>query len=158
MFGVPDSIVHRITPGQSLAVTTEAFHGSRFTGRVTAISPSADQQSRVFDVEITIANADGRLRPGMIGAVELAGDADDESPEPAVPLTAIVRSDAHPDRYSVFVIDGTGEQAVARSRPVTLGDVHGNLVSVPTGISAGERVVVLGATLLKDGESVRVIP
>ena len=89
--GVPDSIVHRIAPGQPLTVTTEAFRGSKFTGRVTAISPSADQQSRVFDVEITIANADGRLRPGMLGSVDVGGDAahDNESALPAVPLSAV---------------------------------------------------------------------
>ena len=160
VFGVPDSIVHRIAPGQSLTVTTEAFRGSKFTGRVTAISPSADQQSRVFDVEITIANRDGRLRPGMIGSVEVGGDAasDNESAMPAVPLTAIVRSEKLPDQYAVFVVDAGGEQTVVRSRTVTLGGVQGNLVAVNSGLASGERVVVLGATLLKDGEAVRVIP
>ena len=42
-----------------------------FAGRVTAIAPAADPQSRVFDVEVTIPNGDGRLRPGMIGTVAI---------------------------------------------------------------------------------------
>jgi len=162
MFGVPDSLVHRLTPGQPLAVTTEAFRGVKFAGRVTAIAPTADSQSRVFDVEVSIPNIDGRLRPGMIGAVEVT--VDDPSPAtapsgaPAIPLTAIVRSDERPEEYSVFIVDGGGESSAVRARAVTLGQVRGNLVEVTRGLAAGERVVVMGATLLKDGEAVRVIP
>src|SRR5262245_6574079 len=160
IFGVPDSLVHRIAPGQTLDVTTEAYRGSRFTGRVSAISPSADQQSRVFDVEITIANGDGRLRPGMIGSVEVVADptpaATIEAGAPAIPLSAIVRSEKRPDQYGVFVVDGGGNTVHARQ--VTLGGVQGNLVAVTSGLAAGERVVVMGATLLKDGDAVRVIP
>jgi RND family efflux transporter MFP subunit len=163
VFGVPDSLVHRISLGQPLAVTTEAFRGSKFTGRVTAVSPSAEQQSRVFDVEVSIPNADGRLRPGMIGSVEVAPDAAAapaiEATVPAVPLSAIVRSEAHPDQYAVFVIEGRGaDESTVHTRAVTLGGVQGNLVAVTTGLAPGERVVVMGATLLKDGDAVRVIP
>ena len=162
IFGVPDSLVHRIQLGQPLDVTTEAFRGSRFAGRVTAVSPSAEQQSRVFDIEVSIANADGRLRPGMIGAVEVMPDGHDstaaEAGVPAAPLSAIVRSDKRPDQYAVFVIAGDGDHEVVHARPVTLGNVQGNLVAVTTGLAPGERVVVMGATLLKDGEAVRVIP
>jgi multidrug efflux pump subunit AcrA (membrane-fusion protein) len=64
----------------------------------------------------------------------------------------------------VFVVDGSGHggtgEAAERvhARAVTLGGVQGNLVAVTTGLAPGERVVVMGATLLKDGEAVRVIP
>jgi len=162
IFGVPDSLVHRITLGQPLDITTEAFRGSRFTGRVTAVSPSAEQQSRVFDIEVSIPNADGRLRPGMIGAVEVIADPTTaeavEAAVPAIPLSAIVRSEKRPDHYAVFVVDGDGTDAIVHARAVTLGGVQGNLVAVTTGVAPGERVVVMGATLLKDGEAVRVIP
>jgi RND family efflux transporter MFP subunit len=163
LFGVPDSLVHRIAMGQPLAITTEAFRGAQFAGRVTAVSPSADSQSRVFDVEVTIPNADGRLRPGMIGAVQVSpSNAADEPSEaavqPAVPLAAIVRSDRGADHYDVFVVDATDGDETARARAVTLGPVQGNLVAISAGLAPGERVVVMGATLLKDGDAVRVIP
>lgn len=162
VFGVPDSLVHRLAPGQPLDVTTEAFRGIKFTGRVTAISPSADSQSRVFDVEISIANADRRLRPGMIGSVEVVAEPTAaealEANVPAIPLSAIVRSETHPDQYDVFVIDDDRERTTVHARSVTLGGVQGNLVAVKSGLTTGERVVVMGATLLKDREAVRVIP
>jgi RND family efflux transporter MFP subunit len=162
VFGVPDSLVHRLTPGQPLEVSTEAFRGGKFTGRITAISPTADAQSRVFDVEVSIPNRDGRLRPGMIGAVEVNAEPPAapllDIGAPAVPLTAIVRSDTQPEQYSIFVVDGGGDRSTVHARTVTLGAVQGNLVAVTSGLAAGERVVVMGATLLKDGEAVRVIP
>lgn len=161
IFGVPDSAVRRITLGQPLAVTTEAYRGATFNGKVTAISPSADSQSRVFDIEVTIPNSDGRLRPGMIGAVETAGDAaaaDTTRSAPSVPLSAIVRSETHRDEYAVFVIDEVQGHTSVHARLVSLGGVQGNLVAVTKGLAAGDRVVVMGATLLKDGEIVRVIP
>jgi RND family efflux transporter MFP subunit len=162
VFGVPDALVSRIALGQPLAVTSEAFPGERFTGRVTGISPAADQQTRVFDIEVSIANAAGRLRPGMIGGVEIVADAASESAanggDVAVPLAAIVRAPNAGDRYAVFVAEGHGDAAIARARTIALGRVTGNLVAVNGGLRAGERVVVMGASLLKDGEAVRVIP
>jgi RND family efflux transporter MFP subunit len=161
MFGVPDSLVGRLRTGQPLRVTAEAYRGVKFSGRITAISPSADAQSRVFDIEVSIPNADGRLRPGMIGAVDVSAETPSvpalESGAPAIPLTAIVRADK-PDQYSVFIVDGSDDRPTVHGRDVTLGSVQGNLVAVTSGLSAGERVVVMGASLLKDGETVRVIP
>lgn len=161
VFGVPDSLLERLSLGQPLAVTTEAFRGRSFTGRVTAISPSADAQSRVFDIEVTIPNGDGQLRPGMIGAVELAPEPAAPSGRfapPAVPLAAVVHSDKHPGQYALFVVSGRDLATVAQLRAVKLGAIEGNLVSVTSGIEFGERVVVMGATLLKDGDAIRVIP
>lgn len=160
IFGVPDSVVHRVTPGQKLVVATEAFHGSQFDGTVTTVAPSADSQTRVFDIEVTIPNRDGRLRPGMIGAVELAEAAEraPEAAESALPLSAIVRSPKHAGAYTVFVVDGHGDEVTAHARAVTLGPVLGNLVTVTSGIKPGERVIVMGAGLVNDGETVRVIP
>ncbi len=159
IFGVPDSVVHRIAPGQKLTVTTEAFHGRQFEGTVTKVAPSADSQTRVFDIEVTIPNRDGRLRPGMIGAVELAAGAEriTAMAESALPLSAIVRSPKNAAEYTVFVVDGRGDEVTAHARAVTLGPVQGNMVTVTRGLKAGERVIVMGASLVNDGETVRVI-
>ena len=63
------------SPSKPLAATT-------FAGRVTAIAPAADAQSRVFDVEVTIPNQDGRLRPGMIGTVAVGHAGGADAPRP----------------------------------------------------------------------------
>jgi multidrug efflux system membrane fusion protein len=160
ILGVPDSVVSRLAVGQRLTMTTEAFPGTSFAGRVTGIAPSADPQSRLFAVEMTLPNRDGRLKPGMVGAVELQSTAPQVAAPSsvAVPLAAVVRSLTDPDGYGVFVVDSEGGHDIARARPVTLGTAVGNAVAIAAGVRAGERVIVMGATLVTDGEMVRVIP
>jgi multidrug efflux pump subunit AcrA (membrane-fusion protein) len=58
----------------------------------------------------------------------------------------------------VFVAEGPDDKAVARAVPVQLGPIAGNRVSVTSGLKPGQRVIVSGASLLRDGEPVRVIP
>ena len=161
VFGVPDSLVHRIAPGQSLDITTEALPNTTFEGTVTAIAPSADSESRVFSIELTIDNRDGRLKPGMIGTVGVPAEKPEASPlrgQATVPLAAVVRAPNGGEHYSVFVIEARGERQVARNRPVTLGDMQGNAIAITDGLQPGERVIVMGAGLVADGDAVRVIP
>ncbi|HSS76022.1 MAG TPA: efflux RND transporter periplasmic adaptor subunit [Thermoanaerobaculia bacterium] len=159
VFGVPDSVVARLHKGDTLALRTDALGAETFRGRVTAVSPAADPQARVFGVEVEVANRDGHLRPGMIATVEVPPPAAGPGPGPAaptIPLTAVVRSEKSPSGYAVFVVEGEGETQVVHARGVTLGEVFGNDIAVKDGLRLGERVVVTGATLLADGERVRV--
>jgi len=159
-FGMPDSMIQALSVGEPIELVVEAIAGARFNGRVTAIAPAADATSRVFDIEVTIPNDDGRLRPGMIGTVAVApGPASSATAgRPAVPLTAIVRSTTGNGGYATFTIERRGDAEIARLRPVALGDVIGNTIVVENGLSVGERVIVTGATLVTDGEAIRVIP
>lgn len=159
VLGVPDGVVSRLALGQPLTMTTEAFPGRQFNGRVTSVAPTADAQSRIFAVEVTLPNGDGQLRPGMVGVVEVAAaTSSDATTGVAVPLVAVVRSPQHPKGYSVFVVDSAAGHDVARARAVTLGATLGNAVAIADGLHTGERVIVMGATLVHDGETVRVIP
>src|SRR5262249_57193694 len=65
-FGVPDLALQSLKLGDTLQITTDALPGTEFSGHISRISPSADQNSRVFDVEVTIPNIGGRLKPGLI--------------------------------------------------------------------------------------------
>src|SRR5262245_44992546 len=157
-FGVPDSAIELVKLGESIRITVDAINGATFEGRVTALAPAADAQSRVFDVEVTIPNADGRLRPGMIGTVAIGHAAAAAAPGLTVPLGAIVKGAPDTPGYAVLVVERDGAADVARMRPVELGEVTGNGVSVLKGVAAGERVIVSGASLLNNGDKVRIIP
>jgi multidrug efflux pump subunit AcrA (membrane-fusion protein) len=74
-----------------------------------------------------------------------------------VSVSAIVKS-SRAGAYAVFVADGPDDEATARARDVTLGPISGNRVAVASGLKVGDRVVVSGASLLVDGDRVRVIP
>jgi RND family efflux transporter MFP subunit len=159
VFGVPDQVVARVPVGTVLRLDSDAFAGAQLAGRVTAVSPSADAQSRVFNVEVTIPNPDRRLKAGMIASVEVAGleGAALTPGAPTVSVAAVVKS-GKPGAFAVFVADGPEDGATALRRDVTLGGISGNRVAVSRGLAVGDRVIVSGASLLVDGDRVRVIP
>jgi RND family efflux transporter MFP subunit len=156
VFGVPDTSISRVKVGQSQIITTDALPQT-FTGRVTAISPSADAKSRVFSVEVSIANSKDELKSGMIASLSLDG-----APLPrsvmAVPLSAVIHDPQRANGFAVLTAEGDGEIESAHLRPVELGDVYGDVIGVNGGLRFGDRVVTTGATLVKNGEQVRVIP
>lgn len=157
LFGVPDTAIQSIHLGAAQAVTTSSLPGE-FHGRITAVSPSADPRSRVFSVEVTIPNPDNRLKPGMIATLALGGSKKKEQPAMVVPLGAVVRSSKVTNGFAVFVVDDRAGMSLAHEREVQLGDTVGNTIVVTQGLQLGERVVVTGATQLKDGDRVQVIP
>ena len=153
LFGVADSELEKLKVGSAQNVSTEAFRGRLFKGQISRIAPSADAKSHVFEVEVTIPNPADELKVGMVAALNLPMAAG-EAPAPLVPLTAVVRSAQHPDGFAVFVVN----DAVAHLRDVELGGFVGNSIPVKSGVTEGESVVVMGATLLSDGQTVQIIP
>lgn len=153
VFGAPDRLVEKLQPGGTLKVTFEAVPGE-FSATISRIAQSADLKSRVFEVEATVPNPEKQLKVGMIAKL-VVPEAALASTALVLPLTAIVRSPRDPRGFSVFVLEG---DAKVKRADVKLGDVVGNGVVVADGLGTGDRVVSMGATLLHDGDTVRVIP
>jgi len=112
-------------------------------------------------VEVTIPNPGERLKPGMIAALQVGEEAKalaSKEALPAVRLSAIVRPPGETEGYAVFVVGEEGGRPVARVRKVALGEALGNSIAIVSGLKVGERVIVNGATLLTDGEPVRIVP
>jgi multidrug efflux system membrane fusion protein len=154
VFGVPDVVVLRLKPGQPVPIQADALPGAALEGRITRISPSADPDSRVFEVEAALPNPQGRLKVGMLATLRLGREA--EGPAPFVPLAAVVRPAGDTAGYAVYVVADSSDPR-ARLRPVRLGEVSGNLIAVREGLRAGERVVVRGATIVTDGQAVQIL-
>ena len=160
-FGVPDTSLRRLKLGDTLTITSDATPGTEFHGHISRISPSADQNSRAFEVEVTIANEQGLLKPGMIaslntneGPVELASSL---TPALIVPLTAITHTTENANAYAVLVMEEREGKQFVRMRPVTLGESVGNAIVITSGLQAGEMVVTTGVTQVADGEQVLVV-
>lgn len=152
-FGAPDYVLSRLRLGQEL--TIQAENGATpVKGRVTSISPAADTRNRIFAIELTVGNRDGHLKPGMIASVGLGEVA---HPFISIPLSAIVPFPSETDHFAVMVAQDRAGRIVANLRKVQLGPTHDNSVAVE-GVQPGERVVSVGAQLLKDGDPIQVIP
>ncbi len=159
VFGVPSSMLGHVTLGQTMDITLTALAGEKFTGKITAISPSADQRTRVFEVEITLPNKDDRLKPGMVGSLKLQiGSGDPGVPMAAVPLSALVRPPGKPKAYAVYVAQKKDGKTYARLQEVTPGNVLGNSIEILKGLSFGEQVIIKGANFVKNNEQVSIIP
>jgi RND family efflux transporter MFP subunit len=156
-FGVPDFVVEHLTLGRPQAVTVEGLPGETLQGRITRINPSADPQSRTFDVEVSVPNPKDRLKVGGIASLAL-GQTEPVHEALAVPLTSVVRDPNQPNAFAVLVAEGAGDTVTARLRPVELGDPYGNMITVLKGVTRGERVLTTGATEVKNGEKVHIIP
>ena len=152
-FGAPDYVLSRVRLGQELTIQTEN-DAAPVKGRVTSISPSADTRNRIFAVEVTVSNRDRHLKPGMIASISLG-----EVPHLSIsiPLSAIVPFPSEPDHFAVMVAQDRSGTLVANLRKVQLGTTHDNSVAVE-GVQPGERVVSVGAQLLRDGDPIQVIP
>ena len=156
VFGVPDIAMGRIRLGSPEIITTDAIPGN-FNGHVTSISPAADPKSRVYSVEVTVANGDNRLKSGMIASISIS-PGELAKRVNVVPLTAIVRSFNDPNGFAVFVPEGSSDTVKVRQQDVQIGSTYGNLIAVEHGLVPGDHVVTTGATLIKNGEQVRIIP
>jgi multidrug efflux system membrane fusion protein len=153
-FGVPDYALSRVRLGQQLSIALED-DVTPFLGHVTSISPSADTRNRVFAIEVTVANNTGRLKPGMIASLSLGESS--RSSAPSVPLSAIVPYPSEPGRFAVLVAQERAGKWTASLREVQLGATHESSIAV-VGVQLGEKVIAVGAQLLKDGEAIAVIP
>ena len=157
VFAVPDIMLKNIKLGDNLTVTTQSQPGQSFNGAVSTISPVADSQTRVFDIEITIPNPQGVLKDGMVAALQVPELPVHATSALAVPITAVVRSRQDPEGYALYVIEKQGDKQIARLKEVQLGDVHGNRIAVLGGVSNGEQIVVSGVSTVWDGSTVRIL-
>ncbi len=138
---VPEKHTPDVKVGQPVDVRVDSSAGTTFPGTVARISPTVDQQSRTFQVEVTVPNADGRLKPGgFVRADIVVGTA----PAVAVPPTALV---VFAGVSKVFVADGDKAKAVS----VDVGDRGPDWLEVRGDLKPGQPVITSGFIQLYDG-------
>ncbi|MBV9084984.1 MAG: efflux RND transporter periplasmic adaptor subunit, partial [Acidobacteriaceae bacterium] len=153
-FGVPDNMLPHFKMGAPVPVELEAL-GRSFTGRVTQVAASANRESRVFNIEVTLPNADRSLRVGMIATVRV--DQADPQIVPVLPMTALITAESGSNDYSVFTIRERDGKQFAQLKSVRIGEAVGKSVVINEGLLPGERIIVNRTNQLADGTLVRVI-
>jgi len=76
----------------------------------------------------------------------------------AIPIGSVVRDPQRQNGFAVMVAEGQGNVVTARLRSVQLGDAEGNMIAVTGGLNHGENVITTGASIVKDGDQVQIIP
>lgn len=149
-FTVPERFLHLLKVDQVVEIELAALPDQVFRGTLTAVSPKVTSSTRNVQLQATLDNADGLLRPGMFTRVSiLLGEAE---PVITLPRTAV---DLLPYGNSVFLIEGDDSLTVTRHQ-VKTGRVHGNRIEILDGLEAGQRVVRSGQLKLRNGQQIRI--
>lgn len=141
---LPEADAGRISVGTPVSVSVVAYPDRNFAGRVKALRPSLEQDSRSFIVEAEIINSESKLRPGMFGTAKLVAPGKDSGV--FIPSTAII-TDPATDKPSVYII----EEGVARLRIVQTGEKEDDYTRIVSGVSENESVITSNAEKLFDG-------
>ena len=155
-FGVPQQESAKVRVGSTLQVVAEDLGGRQFSGRVTALDSLVDQTTRNIQVQATLPNPDGKLKPGMFVQVQFGiGTARDVVTLPASAISYAPYGD------SVFVIsdlkDPKGQTyRGVRQQFVKLDGSRGDQVAVVSGVTPGDEVVTSGVFKLRNGAAVTV--
>jgi membrane fusion protein (multidrug efflux system) len=155
-FGIPQQAIGQVRVGRTIRISSETLGNAAFDGRVTAIDSAVDETTRNIQVQATLANPDGKLRPGMFVQTEVALGAN--QPVIALPASAISYA---PYGDSVFIVSDMKDDKGhtyrgVRQQIVKLGGARGDQIAVLSGIKAGDEVVTSGLFKLRNGAAVQI--
>jgi RND family efflux transporter MFP subunit len=154
-FGVPDNMLPHFRMGAAVPVEVEPLQGRTLTGRITEIAASADRDSRVFNIQVSLLNRDRLLKVGMIASVSI--EQSDPQSVPLVPVTALITPQSGSSDYSVFTLKEESGKQFAKLQQVRIGQTIGRSVVINEGLIPGERIIVNRTNQLNDGTQVRII-
>ncbi len=156
-FGVPQQDTPKMTIGHSVRVTNQDLPGIGFSGKITALDSVINEQTRNIQIQATLANPGGKLRPGMYVQVEFPlGQSRDVIPLPASAINYAPYGD------SVFVVTDIKDEKTGKSyrgvrqQIVKIEGSRGDLVAVISGLNAGDEVVSAGSFRLRNAAPVVV--
>ncbi len=144
----PEQQAARGKLGMTVLARIAAYPDRDFTGKITAVNPSVDPNSRVFILEARFDNPKGELRPGMFATAHVLLPGGESAV--FVPRNAVVR-DKTTDSYQVFTIDNN----IAHLHVVIPGEVEGDQIRIVNGLSGNETVAAGGQSELFEGAGVQ---
>lgn len=146
---LPEAELPRLHSSAGFTISLNALPGKTWPGRLRELAAAADPATRTYAARIAVKNADAAMQLGMSATVAVQA-ADKQVMR--LPLAAVVSRDGQP---GVWTVDGSG--SVHRS-VITIGEIEDNSVRVLSGLNGGDTVVTAGASLLRDGEKVKLSP
>jgi Cu(I)/Ag(I) efflux system membrane fusion protein len=137
---VPEAQVSMIPIGSTVEARATAWPATTFEGRVAALLPEVDAETRTLPVRIVIDNAQAKLVPGMFVSLDFVGQAGE--PQLVVPSEAVIMTG---ERNAVIVAREGGGFDVAE---VTVGAEVGDRTAILSGLEEGQSIVLSGQFLI----------
>jgi membrane fusion protein, multidrug efflux system len=151
-FGLPEQVRPKLSLGQAVNLTVDAYPGKTFTAIIAVIDPQVNTATRTIRLQAVADNSEGLMMPGMFAniAVQLPSD----TGRLTIPETAL---DYSLYGNSVYVIQDGGKDAkgqpvlTAKRTTVQTGTTNNGRIVVESGLNPGERIVTTGLGKLFDG-------
>ena len=145
---VPERHMNKLEKEQSVDFTVDAITDLMFTGSIKRISPVVDPNSGTIKVTVEVDDPQGKLKPGMFGRVNIIYDTHEKTL--LVPKEAVLIEDRE---SSVFVVRDT----LAFRQIVFSGYVNVTHMEIVSGLNAGDTIVTIGQSSLKDSSKILII-
>jgi len=152
---VNESYISRARPGQRVIATLDAYPDWQIPAKVRTIIPTADRQKATVKVRIAFDKLDPRILPDMGVKVAFLSEEDPGSRNRANKATALIPRGAVREEDGKQVVFLVREARLER-RAVSLGAERGSDVEVIAGVSPGDKLVVRGPQMLREGQAVEI--
>lgn len=146
---LPVESYSQVYVGQPVAIALDALPKEELHGQVSQINGAADEKSRQIEILIKLPNPDGKLKPGMFGHLRIVTS----QVEAAV---ALPREAVKTDKEGVVTVAVVDDKLKVNLRKVVLGIQNDKLAEIKSGVSPGEKVVILAYDQLRDGQTVQL--
>lgn len=139
----------KVKKGDNVSLSFETFGDEVFTGKVNIVYPTIDAVTHTFPIEITLANNDRRVRPGMYGHATINFGTENRV---VVPDQSVIKQTGSGD-YFIY----TYENGKVKYNKVELGRRMGDKYELISGIESNSNVVIAGQSNLNNGKEVEVM-
>ncbi len=145
----PEQRAAKAQVGMLVVARVSAYPDREFQGKVSAVNPAVDPNSRVFVLEARFPNPGNALRPGMFSTARVILGGGENAV--FIPRKAVVRDKTTDSNFVYIAASGQ-----ARMRVVLVGEPDGNSIRIQSGLTGGEPVITSNQAQLFDGASILI--
>ncbi len=156
-FSLPQQELSRIAIGQEVTAVADTYPGRSFKGKISAIDPKVDPNTRNVQVEALLDNPKRELLPGMYASVNVEDGGIQHYL--TLPQTAV---QFNPYGATVYIVQEANQgpngkpTLTAKQTFINTGETRGDQVAILSGVKAGDTVVTSGQLKLRNGAEVVV--
>lgn len=148
LINISEEYFPQVKIGTPVQIKLDVYEGKIYQGKVSLIYPTIDPSTRTFQAQVSIANANSEIRPGMFARATVNFGTKERV---VVPDKAVIKQTGTNDRY-VYVLNGD----IVNYTKVQLGKKVGSIYEIMSGVEAGQKVVVAGQSRLSDLSKVKI--
>lgn len=149
--GVPEELVSENIRFVDFSCTFDAYPGKSFSARLKELGRKPRPSNQTYPLTVVLTGPEAQtIRPGMAATLQVTFSDSTDAQQIMVPVESIVSN--HQGAQYVFVYDR--QSGTVQKRIVTPGVLTDKGFTIQAGLSAGDLVVITGASFLQEGQKV----